>query len=723
MKTRLITFAIPILVLLSVWLPEIAHYHVETASLSNQEIETLRHAPSDSSLQELTTLSLGLDFGLTDDQFIHLASTILEGKLSLPGYEPFSIQLPFDSSDLGQGLLTWQLIFSSMAAPEILINAYRLTHDERYFDLARDMILAWAHYEKKQWLPLTRFLWNDHAIAARITVLTKFWRFYRMRDDFKPEDARLILQFVLRSGEMLAKKEHFTAATNHGIMQNVALLHIAAVFPVLPQAEKFQRIAYERLQDQLAFYINDEGVVLEHSAGYHELGMMLIENILHYAALNGFTVPKDWIEKYEKGKRFLDNIKRPDGTLPQFGNTLGQSVYFGSSFPSLINRESKKLYPVSGYSVWWQEYRQALSIYPFSQTVIAWSHFPGHGHKLADEMSVLIWADGQNWITNTGYWPYGVFGREHVDSWEGSNAPHLVGEPENSTRKTALLSYLAEDKLAFSQLRRTGPDGYSAERQVIHSGENLWIIIDYTADRHPRKTTTTWTFASDLNVINGNWPGQFLVNKPAFSCMTASFINSEETIPDRYAGSKDPFAGWVVTNKNQPKAAQSVVIENSSNGTWSAAVFSLEKSCQENEMDQPQMMQWNSPDSWNLSLKHSGKEITFERQNHTISVTDTENGFTEYTVQSIDVESIAQAQNRITDTFNRVAEKYPRYNPDLFFYRTKISYLLLAVMLTQFLFFFLYAKMKLPYKKPLQVLINVFWILLGSYLSFIYFKT
>src|SRR5690606_19211230 len=114
----------------------------------------------------------------------------------------------------------------------------------------------------------------------------------------------------------------------------------------------YLRIAYERLQDQMAFYINDEGVVLEHSAGYHELGVILLGKALHYLALNGITPPKDWVEKHEKGKHFLAGIRRPDATLPLFGNTLSKSLY-AEPLRISVNDMRATLYPVSGFSIWW----------------------------------------------------------------------------------------------------------------------------------------------------------------------------------------------------------------------------------------------------------------------------------------------------------------------------------------------------------------------------------
>lgn len=721
MKVNFFAIAIPVLVFISVWLPEIAHYHVKTAPISNAEIESLRQTPSDAVMHASTELSLGIGVDVPDNQLVQLADMLLEGRLTLPGYETVAIQLPFDASDLDKGLSTWQLMFASLVAPEILIKAYHITQNERYFDLARAMILAWAEYERNALLP-RGFLWNDHAIAARSTVLSKFWAIYRARDDFKSDEARLILQFVFRDAEMLAKPAHFTAATNHGIMQNLALFNVATVFPSLPQAKKYLQIAYQRLQDQMAFYIGNEGIVLEHSAGYHEHGIILLDKVFRYLRFNDMALPVDWVQKYNQGKQFLAQIRRPDGTLPLYGNTLSKSIYTQPLYTPTYDR-FEALYPVSGYSVWWRNFQSARSIYPYSQTVLAWSHFPGHGHKLADEMSLLIWADGQDWISNTGYWPYGVPGRQHVSSWEGSNAPHLVNEAENSTRTTQQLGYLTQRELAFNHLRRDGPDGFTAHRQVIHAGPDLWIVVDSTTDPLNRSTTTTWTFASDLSADSGNWPQQILLDKPGFSCLSASFDSSMDATFMRYHGSMDPFAGWVVTEISQPVAAPSVMITRPAQDTWSVAVFALGKDCREKIAQPPTMLHWNGPESWRLALNLGGDEIRFERDGHSLVTVDAAQAISRFILSSVNQEAIVTEQNEINNAFGQVTEKYPRYNPDLIHYRVKISIALIILLSVQLLFFWGYTRMKWPYKSFIQMLGSVMWVILGCYLYFIYFKT
>ena len=95
--------------------------------------------------------------------------------------------------------------------------------------MARDMIVAWNAYRPP---PLPKgLLWNDHATAARIRVLGEFWRLdIGGVPTHRPEVGRAVLEQAARYGALLAKRGRFTFASNHGMMQNLALLQLERAF-------------------------------------------------------------------------------------------------------------------------------------------------------------------------------------------------------------------------------------------------------------------------------------------------------------------------------------------------------------------------------------------------------------------------------------------------------------------------------------------------------------
>jgi hypothetical protein len=99
-------------------------------------------------------------------------------------------------------------------------------------------------------------------------------------------------------------------------MQNLALFHFCLAFPLLPDAEHYKRLAFHRLNVQLTYYINDEGIVLEHSPGYHRVGLESLSKAIRYVTLWGMTPPLSWIDKYNNAKNVYAQLRLADGRLP-----------------------------------------------------------------------------------------------------------------------------------------------------------------------------------------------------------------------------------------------------------------------------------------------------------------------------------------------------------------------------------------------------------------------
>ena len=428
-------YAIPIIILISIWLPFILHYYVPNyvpnIVITEEILDRARRVPNDLILEEIKRFFEPSNF--TDSkELIASAKFALQGEVEIPGVFSTTFSFPFDAEDLDKRLPGWNLFFSGFSIPELLLDAYEVTGRYDFLMAAKDIILGFAHYERKAWIP-KGLLWNDHAIAARISVMAKFWKLYRNHPEYKPEVAKDLFQLVLRSARLLAKPAHFTFASNHGIMQNLALWQICIAFPSLPDVDFYKQLALERMQDQIKFYVSNEGVVLEHSAGYQRAGLKFITMAFRYMILLNLPIPDDWKIKYRKAQDFYAQLQRPDGSLPMFGDTgrgiknsraptenqgadeqRESLIYIDKSNPI----QPHSLYPISGYAIWWNGLDKLPNEQKLAQTTIAWSYFPGHAHKHADEMSDLLWTDGHNWMTNIGYWPYGTKGRSQA-VWEG----------------------------------------------------------------------------------------------------------------------------------------------------------------------------------------------------------------------------------------------------------------------------------------------------------------
>ena len=727
---------VPLLVAISVLIPEWWHYYVPNQQIGDETVERLAKEPSEELFLQINPMTvLGLPafeggIGLLDAT----ERLLRHDRLQLKGYPDLQVRLPFRPESLDTGLPSWQLYFASLTIPNMLLESYRLTRREEYFESAREDILAWAQYERGTNWP-KGFLWNDHALAERAIVLARFWSVYRAHPHFNVADARLILGFVTRTAEMLAKPSHFTYATNHGVMQNLALLHIALAFPALPHVSELTDIAVVRLTQQMEFYVNDEGVVLEHSAGYHRFGLELIGMAIQYLSWLGRPVPREWLAKYESAKRFYGQLRRPDGSLPMFGNTglpddlsgPGPRIVHTDKGGRVVDRgftnwrpkNSRALYPVAGYSVWWDGLAHWPRTDQLAQTVVAWSHFPGHGHKLADELSVLYWANGQSWWTNIGYWPYGVKGRNQATSWEGSNAPHFEGEGSHSVR-TVHARYQGENgRMAVVDLERINADGYNVRRQIVGLEEGATIVIDSANDLAERRTRTIWRTQPNVQVKQGVAIGAYqLLADRGRSSLNAYFIGESKRFTAKVL--RGTGIDGSIALEQVPAPTSAIAIDFPSDGTWSAAIWSLpDRVSATNNGARPAMKRWQDPEQWTLQLSIAGRILKIARKGRDIQLINGNRRESALLLEPIP--NVAAKRAFIQQALDLAGRSYPKYR-DLSDYRQRAALVLVGLFAIQVLLLTVAGRYLRPAPFRSIQFVSIFaWIGLGLWVHFVYF--
>lgn len=730
---RILTYLLPISFFLIIWIPLITHYHVENITITDEMVTGARDLPPDSVLNEI--LGFFQSPGSMDrKKIVDYAESIMNGSMPISRFKKENLKLPFDKNDIDKGSPGWQLFLASFGIPDLFLKAYEISKRDDFLMMAKDIIHAWALYERKALIP-RGLLWNDHAISARIAVITRFWKIYRHHPLYDRQVARDILLFVARSAELLSKPSHFTYSTNHGIMQNLALLQICIAFPTIPGVDHYKSVALERLKDQMTYYVNDEGVVLEHSAGYQKAGIEFLGMAFRYLTLAGMSIPDEWTEKYEKAKLFYSQLRRPDGSLPMYGDTNEDEDKLGPLVTKIVNgtarylyyqkewtpQKTHSLYPVAGYSIWWDELDKWPDEQKLSQTVIIWSYFPGHAHKHADEMSVLLWAGGQTWWTGAGYWPYGAKGRAEAVSWNGSNAPHLTNEDKNSVRFTKLLSYGWSDNLSAIELERKGPDEYIAHRQVIHIKPDIWVVVDNTSGNKNERTTTIWTTSSYIKMKEGTIPGSYiLVGKNGKISLTAFIITSDKAEVKRYKGSYKPFAGWA---GNKP--ADALAIEQPAENSWSAMIWHLKSPGSTIQIEgKPYMKKWNGPDSWKLVLPVKSGLFRIGRNGDNIRVEIKKSGnISTKGLPLMKAPSTEDKYLKIRAAYKATSAKYPPKFKDHLSYRLKATYLIVFIFVLQEAFFFIYRRLEGKYQTRFVVISIFGWIIMIlSWVTFLYYK-
>ena len=695
-------FMVPALVVGAIWYTVIIRYYVPSPPITHEMIERGRQLPSDAVLDELSA------YRFFDDErhlfTVEEAEKILGGTFVYPGEVPQPLHLPFDSHDIDRGSPNWQLFHARLIIPRILLAAYRETGREEFFRTARDVILGWASYERRALVPKGD-LWFDHAIAERILALAEFWNVYRHHPSFDADAAEVLFVFVARSRAFLADRAFYYRLSNHGIMQDLALWHASLAFPTLPEVSRHSQLAFERFGKLMGFYIDEQGVVLEHSAGYHKTGVQFLSLAFRYMTLLGIEVPQKWREQFAMAREVYARLRRPDGSLPMFGDTEGGAHLPGPLVPvseqeGLYGPPTRRaesvqpqsdLYPVAGYSVWWNGlYRQEH----LSQTVVAWSYFPGFAHKHADELSVLLWARGQTWWTNVGYWPYGTVERREAESWNGSNAPHLTDESVSSPRTVQLLGEGSGNDISFIDLERRGPKGYVVRRQVAQARSGLWVVVDHTVGNSKDHTTTLWTTAHDIDMKKGQFPGAFDLSHATNQSVLKAFVfGSSGTSLREYRGSPAPFAGWQM-GEDAPKPASAIMLEQPALDSWAVAIWLFDETWKLGSTitAMPSMHAWQGPERWTITVPMELGTIQLSREADRIAL---KAGKTTSSIRLVQTEPIEinDEVGKIKAAREGMKQEYPRPRfDDAVEYRFKATYFCIALLIFQEVFFAIYRR-------------------------------
>lgn len=613
----------PLALLWSIAWPEYSHFRIERTDAPTNALSAHASMPSVELLDELANMNLAVSLGIPIDRRADFAKQILDGQLIAPQFLSEPASLTGWPADLHLGGPTFQLILASLALEELLLEEFERTNENRFLSAARERILLFADWEKQQREPVA-FLWNDHAIAARVPVLIRLWRHVRNDPNSAPDQLRSLVELIERSGKLLSKDSLFTARTNHGVMQNIALMQLSAAFPHLPEASQWLSLAMQRLELQLPFYVSKEGVVLEHSAEYHVFGNELLALAVRLAYLNGYPPSQSLVNSLLKASEFTKILMRPDGTLPIFGNTVAgissTQIAAGSLATTPVSKigppfpESdfgSALFPISGYAIWWNK---GTSL---SQTVVAWAKHDRHGHKHADEPSVNFWSKGYDWISGTGYWPYGDQNFSNANGWLGSNAPHEENEKANSLRDSNLLSSGENDGFRFIELETKRDHGFSVRRQILQLQPETLLVLDFFSQAK-EPVQTVWTMDPRIalsHLENDSYVGKVAGSAAQIAVSFASHPSSKMDIAS-YRGSQFPFAGWVVTH-HLPTAAPALLTRLNNSSGVIATLISLE-----NDSRTPILDLFGDPQaiSWKVSASSQSGEYSVERSDSVVSV-------------------------------------------------------------------------------------------------------
>ena len=455
-------------------------------------------------------------------------------------------------------------------------------------------------------------------------------------------------------------------------------------------------------------------MVLEHSPGYHTIGVELLTQAIRLLALAGLPQQPAWQDKLARARTFTALITRPDGSLPLLGDT--RAPLSNSTTGGHRTRNAKGIYPVSGYAMW---RRQSMNESSQAHMTVTWSNFDGHGHKHADELSFELWADGQPWLSSVGYWPYDDSRRRLAVGWQGSNAPHYSGEATNSSRAIAIANMGTTDAVIAVELERRNDSGFVVRRQIIDIDSRIWIVLDAYRGAPTPGVEVVFNFSS--RVRSGTMSSSnchAMDGSVSPRTMEVCFVAPTGLKVLPLFGDTSPFGGWEIDAERRINPAPALRISHPAPAAWLASIWSISAT----HPLTPQVA-WESPSSWRITLSKADPPTTISRHDKVISIS----GFSgqlagEHAVTLHPLSNPSEEHRRINGALQRTAKRYPKTENLFIDYRLRVLAVLALLWVAQELVLFGIARTSWKrFTISLRGLSFVCWLLGGIWLHQAYF--
>lgn len=273
---------------------------------------------------------------------------------------------------------------------------------------ARDLALDWIEANPLQGDIAAWRAWGDKRAADRVPYLAYLTRAGACEDILSDKLASTLLDSLKDHGEYLSNPDVYQP-TNHGLFTDLGLTLLAGYVPFWAVADEWSELARHRFEDTLRRQVNwDEGVWLEHSAGYQFLVLGLIEKFARY------TDNRD-SELFSLLDRMWDVggwLTMPDDRIVQFGDTLKTPPE--RALVAAKDDSGLRTYRGSGYAI----------VKPSPGRYLAMTAGYHNGaHKHADDLSFDLYEGGHRILSDTGLYHKD---RDRFHEFDQSSRAHSV---------------------------------------------------------------------------------------------------------------------------------------------------------------------------------------------------------------------------------------------------------------------------------------------------------
>ena len=454
---------------------------------------------------------------------VSMADRMLKTGYRLRTNPPFMLEPPIDwGADHFSRDRNFSFRINALYPVNALLRAFHLTGDSAYMRVSKEILLDWIDYNITRDLT-NPFKWYDMSAGLRATLLAYVLdQELRSRGTDDSETARLIQAARIHAG-FLANEQKL-AFGNHGYFQLCGLAALCKALPELRDIRRYREFVNKKMFQQVRQQFSNEGMYLEHSAGYHFYAINSLERMMETGWFDCAPEITGILKAARENSVWLFH---PSGDIVLYGDTQkvpAHDVGYVHEYLEYAGTQGikgakpptdMKIFPESGYAV----FRSPWESRPFSDQSFLFFSAAYHStaHKHADDFT-FEWSElGMPVIVNSGIFTYNY---DAFRKYAMSTRAHNCIEIDNS-------SYPVSNKYAYgSALKHWGQQNgvRYAEAEVFHRTfatnhkrilllqHKKWLcVIDIlSSDEH--HTFTQWFhFNETLSVTDR---GSFFVLSP-----------------------------------------------------------------------------------------------------------------------------------------------------------------------------------------------------------------
>jgi hypothetical protein len=225
-----------------------------------------------------------------------------------------------DYADLGRPSdvkLPWEISRMQWLLPAG--QAYLLTGDERYAAAAKELL--------EEWIAANRYAQSVNwcvAMEAALRIMSWTWLFQVLSGSASWSDpgfrTRFLTALYLHADFVERNLERGDVNGNHYTADAAGLVFAGLFFGRGRRSERWSRVGWQILTDELPRQVFADGVDFEASTAYHRLVTELFLLPALYRERLGLDVPSSYRDRVIAMARFAATYSRPDGTTPLWGD-------------------------------------------------------------------------------------------------------------------------------------------------------------------------------------------------------------------------------------------------------------------------------------------------------------------------------------------------------------------------------------------------------------------